>query len=162
MLPSIKIHIPEKLPRAWGCEVIACMTGVHACKVLYRSPNTESAARGFQLHVKEESHYLLDGRMLIETPTGSIEVREGSAWTVPPMTLHRETALTDCTIVEVSDPTREDRFRSGEDYGGLRSMTDTEASDKLIALAQSLEARASDCRDLAVHILREGLKSYVP
>lgn len=164
---SITLTTPDVLTRVWGEEVLVAWTSTHACKVLKRQPGTERASRGFQMHVKEESHYLYAGRMLLETLTSegaieSLEVAAGSGWTVPPCTFHRETALEACVIIEVSDPIREDRYRSGSDYGGLKSMTDQEASDKLTAQARALHRRALQMERLAVTIQTDGLASLVP
>lgn len=165
-MTKLNIRQPEVLQRAWGTETVVVRTPTHAGKILVRQPDTERPDRGFQMHVKEESHFLYEGRMLLETwdPASDTaerhEVTAGSGWTVPPCTFHRETALTDCVIVEVGDPTSDDRYRSGEDYGGLVSMTDVEANQKLLDLAAALRVRAAECESLAFWITYAGLASF--
>lgn len=164
-MSAINITTPAIFTRAWGDEIVVVRTAIHICKILNRQPNTEAASRGFQMHIKEESHYLYEGRMLLETLQGgqvvSQEIFGGMGWTVPPCQFHRETALTACIIIEVSDPTVDDRFRSGADYGGLKSMTDDEAHDKLHAFASALRRRAVECEQLAERVQSAGLKSFL-
>lgn len=154
---------PTVLVRNWGTERIVVRTPTHAGKVLERKAGTKG---GFQFHVKEESHYLYRGSLKLEYVDGDKvwpkTIEAGEAWTVPPFTLHRETALTDCVLFEVSDPTQDDRFGIVPDPGGLPSMTDADAAEKLVRLAQALEVRAKECRQLAQNVQTFGLKAWVP
>ena len=157
------IHAPQTLQRNWGEEVIFAQTPTHAGKLLRRKVGTKG---GYQLHVKEETHYLLEGVLrLRQLNADGLEltrrVSAGEAWTVPPGTVHQEEAIEDSIVIEVGDPTIEDRYAITPDPGGLPSMTDEQASDKLAALAAAFRARAEDCEMLAQQIAANGLQSLV-
>lgn len=160
---SVSINLPEKLSRNWGTESIVVQTPVHVGKILDRKKGTKG---GFQCHVKEESHYLVSGRLKLElVERGEIVVVElhgGEAWTVPPMTFHREEALTDCVLFEVSDPTTEDRYPIIPDPGGLPPMTDEQAILKVSDYAAALRLRAAECDHLARQIRAYGLNHFAP
>lgn len=158
----LEITTPEVLERNWGTEQIVVWTPTHAGKILHRKAGTKG---GFQLHVKEESHYLIEGQLLLRTKdeTGVHErvVEAGSGWTVQPLTVHQEEALTDCVVFEVSDPTRDDRYAIEPDPGGLPSMTD----DAALAIAAEIECallgRAAVYDRMSL-LLLSGLSSLVP
>lgn len=154
----MRIRTPEILERNWGREVVAIRTVTHAGKVLER---TKGTVGGFQMHVKEESHYLVQGRIKLRYyESGQMKeqyVGAGQSWTVEPLTLHQEEALEDCIVFEVSDPTSEDRYGIVPDPGALPSMSDQDAVDKLITLADCLRQRADECAALAQCVHRSGL-----
>lgn len=156
------IKQPEVQTRNWGEEITVVKTRTHCGKILKRKKGTKG---GFQLHVKEESHYLHEGKMLLRSVKDGAVVETvvdaGSAWTVPPLFLHQEEALEDSLIFEVSDPTTEDRYAMEPDPGGLPSMTDVDAIAILKKLEENLKLRAEDCRALAQHIWARGLSSFV-
>ena len=157
------IQTPETKIRNWGEEITVVKTRTHCGKILKRKAGTKG---GFQLHVKEESHYLHEGRMLLRSiRNGQVVetvVEAGCAWTVPPLFVHQEEALTDCVIFEVGDPTVEDRYAIEPDPGGLPSMTDADAIAILKKLEENLRLRAEDCHALGQHIWARGLSSFVP
>lgn len=157
----MRITSPEVLPRSWGSEQIIAWTPTHAGKILRRKAGTKG---GFQCHVKEESHYVYVGELLIETIEDGTLVKtiakDGQGWTVPPLTFHRETALTDCILFEVSDPTRDDRYGLVKDP--LPNMTDDQAVCILTQLAEQLEQRARTCRATAKTITQQTLASLKP
>ena len=146
------------LPRNWGDEIVVALTDTHAGKILKRKAGTKG---GFQCHVKEENHYLLSGTLLIRTKdqfhvTVETVVEAGACWTVPPLTLHQEEALTDCVLFEVSDPTSNDRFAIEPDPGGLPSMTDEQAIVILRGLASANRRKAAQCDQMANQIKHRG------
>jgi hypothetical protein len=96
----MEIYTPEVLIRHWGKEILAVRTDIHMGKVLERKAGTMG---GYQCHVKEESHYLLKGSMRLRTTDGDRVVHAPIAWTVPPLTVHQEEALTDCLLFERPD-----------------------------------------------------------
>jgi quercetin dioxygenase-like cupin family protein len=151
----MEITTPTTLLRHWGKEILAIQTDVHMGKVLERHAGTKG---GYQCHIKEESHYLLKGQMRLRTMGRDQLVSAPAVWTVPPLTVHQEEALTDCVVFEVSDPTREDRFALEPDPGGLPSMSDKDAILKLQALADAHRRKAVDCDHLATAIRSFGLK----
>lgn len=152
----------EILSRQWGEEIIFAFTDIHCGKVLKRKAGTKG---GFQCHVKEEHHYLLSGRLLLRTKVGVdiIEriVIDGAAWTVPPLSVHQEEALTDCVIIEVSDPTQEDRFAIEPDPGGLPSMSDAHAIQELTQLKAAARRKAAQCDFVIGMIQTDGLRQIV-
>jgi mannose-6-phosphate isomerase-like protein (cupin superfamily) len=151
----MEIYTPEVLIRHWGKEILAVRTDIHMGKVLERKAGTMG---GYQCHVKEESHYLLKGSMRLRTTDGDRVVHAPIAWTVPPLTVHQEEALTDCLLFEVSDPTREDRYALEPDPGGLPSMSNGAACAKLQDLADAYRRKAVDCDHLITAIRTFGLK----
>ena len=157
------INAPQTLTRNWGEEITVIRTKTHCGKILVRKQGTKG---GFQLHVKEESHYLHEGKMLLRSiQHGRVVetiVEAGSSWTVPPLFLHQEEALEDSVLFEVSDPTSEDRYAIEPDPGGLPSMSDADAIAILKRLSEHLKVRAEDCDALAQHIWARGLSSFVP
>ena len=150
---------PERLLRNWGEECIIVETATHAGKILARKAGT---CGGFQLHIKEENHFVITGSLILRTMAGGTVTEQivgpGEGWRVPPGTVHQEETLTDCTIVEVSDPTREDRYAIVPDPGGLPSMTDADAILKLKRLALAFLQRSLECYELAIIIGQKGLK----
>lgn len=159
----MRITKPEILKRNWGSETVVVKTPTHAGKILRRKMDTKG---GFQCHVKEESHYLVDGVLHLEwiehNQIKSTQVMAGQGWTVPPLTFHRETALTDCIVFEVSDPTSDDRYGLIPDPGALPSMTDDQAVCILTTFAEQLEQRARTCRQQAKTIKQQTLASLRP
>lgn len=157
-MPSVRFSPATTLERQWGEEIVVALTDTHAGKILKRKAGTKG---GFQCHVKEESHYLLSGRLLIRTKdatssTVETTVEAGSCWTVPPLTLHQEEALTDCVIFEVSDPTRNDRYAIEPDPGGLPSMSSDDAVLILRGLASAARKKAALCDHMATQIRHRG------
>lgn len=164
MTPSVEILEPREAgEREWGREIILIQTPTHMAKLLIRKAGTKG---GLQWHVKEESHYLLEGRLLARFlgSSGRLEERileSGDAWRIPPGAIHQEEALTDCQIIEVGDPTVDDRVRVDAQYGQtgggtLPSMTPNAAAAKLRALACALENRAASCWKWASQIQESG------
>jgi len=156
------ITTPTTVTRNWGEEITVTKTATHCGKLLRRRAGTKG---GFQLHVKEESHYLHEGRMLLRTLRAGTVVETivdaPASWTVPPLLVHQEEALTDCLVFEVGDPTVEDRYGIEPDPGGLKSMSDADAVRMLKGLEGAFRLRADDLRALAQHIWARGLGSFV-
>ena len=132
-METVKFFIPKEVgPRDWGQEIlIAHIPGICTGKVLKMKAGTRG---GLQSHQKKnESQYLYSGELMIEHDAGDgklskIIVSKGQSWHIPPGAVHRETALTDCIIFEVSNPVFNDRVRMEEYYGekiegGLSSTT---------------------------------------
>ena len=71
---------------------------------------------------KNEAGYVYSGEMLVEYDTGdgkltSVKASAGQSVHIPPGVVHRETAITDCVIFEVSTPVFNDRVRVEDRYG---------------------------------------------
>jgi mannose-6-phosphate isomerase-like protein (cupin superfamily) len=78
---------------------------------------------GLQYHQKkDEAGYVISGEMLLEYDDGkgkiaSKKLSAGESIHIPPGAVHRETAITDCVIFEISNPVFNDRVRMEESYG---------------------------------------------
>jgi len=130
---TVNFFTPKEVgPRDWGKEIlIAHIPSIGTGKMLFMKAGTRG---GLQYHrIKNESQYLHYGKMLIEYDPGDgkltkMEVVAGEGWHIPPGAVHRETAITDCVIFEVSNPVFNDRVRVENKYGekiegGLPSTT---------------------------------------
>lgn len=119
-------------PRPWGTEtLIAHIPGVATGKLLHMN---KGAKGGLQKHrIKYESQYVLSGRLLVRYQVGDDlaerVMEQGECILIPPGAVHQEEALTDVTLIEVSNPVFNDRVRVEEDFGltipegGLPSTT---------------------------------------
>lgn len=120
MKPSIKLLEPQVWQRAWGEEILLIHTDLYTGKLLKMNKGTRG---GLQYHrIKNEAQYLYKGSLMIEYDDGTghlatMTVGEGQSWHIPPGVVHRETALEDCLIFEVSNPVFNDRVRVEEKYG---------------------------------------------
>ncbi len=110
----------ETWERVWGEEILLIHTNDYTGKLLKMKKGTRG---GLQFHqIKNESQYLLSGKVLIEYDTGdgklaTMEWLPGMSIHIEPGTVHRETALEDSIIIEVSNPVFNDRVRVEEKYG---------------------------------------------
>ena len=95
-------------PRDWGQEIlVAHVPGLYTGKVLIMKAGTSG---GLQYHrKKDEWGYLYSGELLVEYDSGDGKLLQkklvaGDCVHIPPEAVHRETAITDCVIFEVSNP----------------------------------------------------------
>jgi len=112
--------LPKRVPKPWGYELWYAHTDSYAGKILH-------VDRGHRLslqyhHVKDESAYLLSGRvLLVQGPTAQeLEERElepGSVWRNLPGQVHTIEALEDSDVLEVSTPHLDDVVRLSDSYG---------------------------------------------
>lgn len=161
-MSDVKIERPTRVSRAWGKEWTVSRTGAHAGKILFRKKGTKG---GYQWHVKEESHYLVSGRLRLRVGhrDGSEsfhEVETGYGWTVPPLTPHQEEALEDSIVFEVSDPTVEDRYSLEPDPGGLPSGSRESLARLAGELSQRYAQRADYYQQVRVQILADKQRSW--
>ncbi len=115
----------RRVEKPWGYELIFADTPRYAGKLLHVR-HGEKLSLQYHRH-KEETLYLLSGRLRLllgETGApgepGALEekiVEPGACFHVPPETLHRFIALTDCVLIEVSTPELDDVVRLEDDYG---------------------------------------------
>jgi mannose-6-phosphate isomerase len=124
-------------PKPWGTELLVAHTDSYTGKVLYMHAGTKG---GLQYHErKDETFYLVSGQAWVDVdPTRSRTLtrhymQPGVAFHIPPGTVHRVEAITDCTFFEVSTPHYDDRVRVeaqyGEPEGGGLPTTGTPADD---------------------------------
>lgn len=110
----------RRVEKPWGHELHYALTDRYCGKVLFVRAG-ESLS--LQYHeVKDETLYLQSGRaeVAVGPSAESLEVVEavpGSAFHVPPGTVHRVTALDDAIFLEVSTPQLEDVVRLEDRYG---------------------------------------------
>ncbi len=110
----------ELVEKPWGREIIYTAKGSpHTGKIL-----TVRAGRRLSLQYhdeKSETMCLVSGRAVIwlENDRGEIEhieMEQGKGYAVVPGQKHRLESLTDCTVIEVSDPEKGNTFRLADDY----------------------------------------------
>lgn len=109
----------ERVEKPWGYELRFAQTDRYAGKVLFIRAGQQLS---LQYHrSKDESLYVHEGRMELVLGRGPDRrtelVEAGAAWTIPPGTVHRFRAVTDCLLFEVSTPELEDVVRLEDDYG---------------------------------------------
>jgi mannose-6-phosphate isomerase len=112
---------PERVEKPWGHELIWALSEDYAGKLLSVNEGHELS---LQFHrEKDESWYLLDGRVELEfaapgeTTTWSEVFTPGAAFRIKPGTVHRVRALADSVILEVSTPQLDDVVRLEDSYG---------------------------------------------
>lgn len=130
----ISFSFPKDLgPREWGSELLVAHSLAYTGKVIRMKAGKRG---GLQYHrYKGESIYLVSGELLLQydenTPTPEDDPKglpwvprlwerhlyPGSCAYIQPGTVHREIAITDCVIFEVSTPHFDDRVRMEEAYG---------------------------------------------
>ena len=121
MLPQVKVQLPRDMgQRTWGEELLVIDTPAYIGKVL----NMQAGKAGaLQKHVeKDEASYLFSGTAWVYTDTGDGELKRfkweaGTAIHIPPGSVHKVEAITDCVIFEASTPHFNDRVRLEEQYG---------------------------------------------
>ena len=102
-------------PRLWFAD-----TEVYAGKILHVDTGHRLS---LQYHErKDESSYLLEGRLLLVRGPNADELTEtvlepGAAWRVRPGEVHTIEALEDAVVVEVSTPHLDDVVRLSDSYG---------------------------------------------
>jgi mannose-6-phosphate isomerase len=103
-----------------GHEVWWAQTDAYAGKLLHVRAGHRLS---LQLHrEKDESSYLLSGRLLLTCGASAENLREeeigpGSAWRVEPGTVHTIEAIEDSVVLEVSTPHLDDVVRLEDRYG---------------------------------------------
>jgi mannose-6-phosphate isomerase-like protein (cupin superfamily) len=116
--------------KPWGHEEWWAETPVYAGKFLHVKAGHRLS---LQLHEeKDESSYLLSGRLLLIRGTSVDDLEEeeigpGHAWRVEPGTVHTIEAIEDSVVAEVSTPHLDDVVRLEDRYG--RAAEPAEAPD---------------------------------
>ncbi len=115
--PTAKI---ERIEKPWGYELIWAHTKDYVAKVLFVRAGQSLS---LQYHkTKEETLYFEAGEALLETGPSQEKLQTfvfqpGEVFHIPPGTLHRIQAKTDCRIFEVSTPHLKDVVRLKDSYG---------------------------------------------
>lgn len=111
---------PRKVEKPWGYELIWAETDDYVGKILHVHAGE---ALSLQYHeVKDETLHLLRGTMKFwVAPVGDeleeVVLAEGESFRVPPRTVHRMEAVTDCDILEASTAHLDDVVRLRDRYG---------------------------------------------
>ena len=119
---SVIFPRPKKIgKRNWGEEILlAILTKKFSFKYLKLKKN---CAGGLQYHRKKnEFGYLISGILQISflNKKGKLikkKIKKGSVFHIPPGTIHKEKAITNCEIIEVSTPHFNDRVRVEDKFG---------------------------------------------
>lgn len=117
-----------RISKPWGYELHWARTDRYVGKVLHIEAGH---ALSLQYHNrKDETILLWEGRLRFEIGQGPDarvwEMTAGERVHVPPGTVHRMTAIGDCTLIEVSTPELDDVVRLEDRYG--RAPEDPEAT----------------------------------
>ena len=108
-----------RVDKPWGYELHWAKTERYVGKVLHIDAGH---ALSLQYHErKDETILLWEGRLRFELGRGADtrvwEMTAGERVHVTPGTVHRMTALDDCTLIEVSTPELDDVVRLEDRYG---------------------------------------------
>ena len=108
-----KVKVVKK---PWGREVWYARHTSYVGKILILNKGHRLSR---QYHtVKHETLYVLEGRLLLELGRTKKTAGPGSAFAIPPRTVHRFSAPHgQVTLLEVSTPEVEDIVRLDDDYG---------------------------------------------
>jgi mannose-6-phosphate isomerase-like protein (cupin superfamily) len=112
---------PRRVEKPWGWELIWAHSDRYCGKQLFVR---EGHALSLQFHrEKDETIYVFEGRVEFEIgeagsslPASEV-VGAGTAFRLPPGTIHRMRALEDSLLLEVSTPELDDVVRLEDEYG---------------------------------------------
>ncbi|HEV8324613.1 MAG TPA: cupin domain-containing protein [Myxococcota bacterium] len=116
---QVKQKLPRLIKKPWGWELVFAHTERYVGKVLHV---TKGHRLSRQYHeVKEETLMVLSGKVTLELGVGKAMKRKSLGphrqFHLPPRTVHRMIAETDCELVEVSTPELDDVVRLEDSYG---------------------------------------------
>jgi mannose-6-phosphate isomerase-like protein (cupin superfamily) len=108
-------EVSRRVDKPWGHEVIWVHTERYVGKILV----IETGRRlSLQRHlVKDESIYVLSGRLLERGELQTEELGPGNHRRVPTGRIHRYEAAERCEVFEVSTPELDDVVRLEDDFG---------------------------------------------
>ena len=110
----------RKVEKPWGHEEIFAETENYVGKILFIR---QGEALSLQYHeVKEETLRVLEGTLELVTGTDverleKHQIGPETVFHIPPQTLHRMVAVTDCLLLEVSTTQLDDVVRLEDRYG---------------------------------------------
>ncbi len=111
------------VPKPWGYELIFAQEARYVGKILHVRAG-ERLSRQYH-RVKDETLLLESGEMDVELgPAGALHVvrlARREPLHIPPGTIHRMIARTDCDVFEVSTPELDDVVRIEDAYGRVNS-----------------------------------------
>ena len=116
----MEIRKARKVEKPWGYEEIFAETNDYVGKLLFVR---QGEALSLQYHeVKEETLRVLEGTLDLVTGPDierleNHQVGPETVFHIPPRTLHRMVAVTDCLLLEVSTTQLDDVVRLEDRYG---------------------------------------------
>ena len=114
-MPDRPFTAPKIVDKPWGREVWYAHEDRYAGKLL---EVTKGHALSLQKHeVKQETLYLLEGRLIFHFNGTDHEMEPGECITVNPGDVHRMEAIEDSVLLEVSTPELDDVVRLEDRYG---------------------------------------------
>ncbi|HTZ65639.1 MAG TPA: cupin domain-containing protein [Solirubrobacteraceae bacterium] len=122
------VDLPREVAKPWGSELWYAHTDRYAGKILRVNAGHRLSV---QYHSeKDETSYLLSGRLLVEQGETAESMRRrelgpGAVWHNPPGIVHTMEALEDSVILEVSTPELHDVVRINDRYGRVQDSTRT-------------------------------------
>jgi mannose-6-phosphate isomerase len=108
------LQSPKIVEKPWGREIWYAHTTSYAGKVLEVKAGKRLSLQKHQ--IKEETLYLLSGKVRLTFNEGIYDWEPGQAVHIPPGTVHRFEALEDSMLLEVSTPYLDDVIRLEDDY----------------------------------------------
>ncbi len=110
----------SRVDKPWGHEVWWAQTDHYAGKLLVVDAGQRLSVQ--MHHEKDETSYLLSGRVLIMQGPAADDLQErviepGASWRNRPGVVHSIEALEDSTVLEVSTPHLDDIVRFSDRYG---------------------------------------------
>ena len=102
--------------KPWGNEELLVKTDRYAMKKI---PIEAGHRLSLQYHnVKEETVYVLEGKLWISDGNQTYILKEGECFHVPPKQVHRFASMNDCrcVLIECSTPELDDVVRLADDY----------------------------------------------
>lgn len=109
----------ERVDKPWGYELRFICTERYAGKVLFIKAGSQLSLQYHEM--KDEAFLVQDGRLELVIGAGDEQRVEpmgpGDSRHIPPGTVHRFRAVTDCTLFEVSTPELDDVVRLEDDFG---------------------------------------------
>lgn len=109
------LETPQIVEKPWGREIWYAHAAGYAGKVLEVKAGKRLSLQKHE--IKEETLYLLSGKVRLTYNKDSFEWEPGQAVHIPPGTVHRFEAVEDSVLLEVSTPHLEDVIRLEDDYG---------------------------------------------
>lgn len=109
----------KKIEKPWGYELLFAHTAFYVGKILHINPG---GMLSLQYHEnKDETIFVIEGEMWLEIGNRHKRKRfclkEGEGYHIAPKQVHRFTAPSGCTLVEVSTPHLDDVIRLEDIYG---------------------------------------------
>jgi len=115
MKPIIVISKYTEKKKVWGKEIWVANKTDHCGKFLMLKKGYQCSMHYHKL--KNETFYVLEGVVVISTPTKDLVLRKGDSIYLPKGTKHQFAAIEEATIIEFSSRHREgDSFRDSKSW----------------------------------------------